>query len=32
MGGSGGLVYTKSKKLHYLAMRHADRGTSLAQV
>lgn len=26
MGGSGGMVYTKNKKLHLLAMRHADRG------
>ncbi len=26
MGGAGGFVYTKNKKLHYLAMRHADRG------
>ena len=26
MGGSGGMVYTRNKKLHLLGMRHADRG------
>ena len=26
MGGNGGMVFTRNKKLHYLAMRHADRG------
>ena len=26
MGGSGGMVYTRNRKLHLLGMRHADRG------